>query len=323
MSKLKFCVFFLIISFSNLLHSQFTDEINSNRPGRSMMAFSVGKTVIQAEAGFFGLREKHDLLQYTANGFAVDLEVRYGFLFEQLELNAQFQVQSDKYKSRFVEENRSGMKVTTFGAKYLFYDPWKNYEEKPNLYSWKANHRFKWRQMIPAISAYVGINFGFSNNPYYPTPDNQASFSPKAMIITQNHFGEKWVFVTNIFADKLSTEYQNFGYVMTLTRGFNSDWSGFIENQAIIGDLYSDGIFRIGAARLIGSRFQVDASIGTNYKDTPSLLFGGIGASWRFDKNYKEVKIEKESGTKDEKRASKKKKKDKEKKKKRLDEVEP
>ena len=33
----------LAIQFS---FAQFTDDINSNRPGRSMMAFSVGKTVI-------------------------------------------------------------------------------------------------------------------------------------------------------------------------------------------------------------------------------------------------------------------------------------
>ena len=40
---------FLIISTKP--YAQYTDIINSNRPGKSMSAFSVGKTVIQAEPG--------------------------------------------------------------------------------------------------------------------------------------------------------------------------------------------------------------------------------------------------------------------------------
>ena len=53
------------------------------------------------------------------------------------------------------------LRQTLFGAKYLFFDPFKNYEEKPNLYSWKANHRFKWRQFLPAVAGYVGANLKF------------------------------------------------------------------------------------------------------------------------------------------------------------------
>jgi hypothetical protein len=34
---------------------------------------------------------------------------------------------------------------------------------------------------------------------------------------------------------------------------------------------------------------QIDASISTNFKDTPTVLYGGIGFSWRYDGNYKEV----------------------------------
>ena len=34
------------------INSQYTDQINSNRPGASVGAFSVGKNVIQSELGF-------------------------------------------------------------------------------------------------------------------------------------------------------------------------------------------------------------------------------------------------------------------------------
>ncbi len=74
---------FLLISATQ--YAQYTDIINSNRPGKSMSAFSVGKTVIQAEAGLYGISEKHDLLRYEANGFGTEIDVRYGAFFDQFE----------------------------------------------------------------------------------------------------------------------------------------------------------------------------------------------------------------------------------------------
>jgi hypothetical protein len=60
---------------------------------------------------------------------------------------------------------------------------------------------------------------------------------------------------------------------------------------------------------------QIDASISTNFKDTPSILYGGVGFSWRYDTNYKDVRInidnkdsDKKPKTKAEKRAAKTKK---------------
>ena len=69
---------------------------------------------------------------------------------------------------------------------------------------------------------------------------------------------------------------------------------------------------------MLQNNLQVDASISKNFKDTPDILYGGVGLSWRFDKKHKPVKIEndEEGG----KRVDKKKKEKKEKK--RKDEVE-
>jgi hypothetical protein len=146
------------------------------------------------------------------------------------------------------------------------------------------------------------------------------------MVLTQNQFG-KFVLCTNIILDKFFSEKQSIDYVVTLTRGFNSRWSGFLENQGFNGKYYSDAIFRTGAAFLVKQNVQIDGSIGVNYKDTPSVLAGGIGLSWRFDKNYSEVLYripkDKDKG-KDKKKskADKKKDKKKEKDKKRLDDIE-
>lgn len=288
--------------------AQFTDEINSNRPGRSMMAFSVGKTIIQAESGINYVSEDHKALDYKANGLMGEFDVRWGLFFEQLEFIAEIQYQKDTYTTANLEKERSALKKTLIGAKYLLYDPFKNYEDKPNVYSWKANHRFKWRQFIPAVAVYAGANFNFTDNPFNfaPSTVEEAAISPKAMVIAQNQFGSRWVLVTNIAYNKIGTDFASIDYILTLTRGFNKRWSGFIENQGFMGDYYADGIVRAGAAFLFHKDMQIDASIGKNIKDTPNLISGGIGFSWRFSDNYQEIKIEKDNGSKMDKKMKKK-----------------
>ena len=314
---------FLLASAVN--YAQFTDVINSNRPGESMAAFSVGKTVIQAELGFYGFDEEHNLTDYQASGFGSDLTVRYGAFFEQLEFIAELQYQNENYTRALIDEKHSGLKQTTIGAKFLLYDPEKNYQAKPNLYSWKANHKFSWRQFIPAVGVYAGVNINLSNDVFIRPLDALGNNVPadkktslKGMLLTQHQFG-KFVFVTNTIIDKFPDK-RNIDFIATLTRGFSPRWSGFIEGQVYSADTYSDLVFRGGAAFLVKQNVQVDASIGTNLKDTPSILIGGVGLSWRFDANYNEVylRIPKEEKSKEDKKKDKKK----EKAKKRLDEIE-
>jgi hypothetical protein len=294
--------------FSQLSVAQFTDEINSNRPGKSMMAFAVGKKIIQTETGINYNYENHDLLDYQATGFVGELAIRYGAFKEELEFIAEIQYQNDLYKTSFLEEKRSGFKQLTLGAKYLIYDPFKNFDEKVNIYSWKANHSFKWRNLLPALSIYAGANFNVGETPFNYAPEGieEPSFSPKVTAIAQNHFGNRWVLVTNLSYDKIGTDFASINYILTLTRGFNEKWSGFVENQGYMGDYYSDGILRAGAAFLFDPNMQLDASIGKNIKDTPNLFTVGIGFSWRFADQYEEVIYEKDTSSKMDKKVKKK-----------------
>jgi hypothetical protein len=300
MVKIKTLLTVVIFSIPWIHYGQHTDQINSNRPGETMSAFSVGKSVFQAEMGIYGIKEKHDILHYDARGFGADVVLRWGLFLEKLELVADLQYQSEQFTKNLNITQRSALKQTVLGAKYLIYDPFKNYEEKVNVYSWKANHKFKWHQLIPAVSVFAGANLTFSDNPYSFSPE--ASISPKVILITQNHLGDgKWVFVTNIIADYITTDFPSYGYAITMTRGFNDKWSGFVENQGFKSDFYSDAIVRGGAAYLVNKDLQIDASISTSLKNTPSILYGGIGISWRYDANYKEVRINIDSADSDKK----------------------
>ena len=311
--KTFFLVGFLLISATQ--YAQYTDIINSNRPGKSMSAFSVGKTVIQAEVGLYGIREKHDLSRYEANGFGTELDVRYGAFFDQFEFTLNTQYQYDWYQAPLINDTRGGFKQVTVGAKYLVYDPFIKQDE-PNIYSWKDNHKFNLKQFIPAVAVYAGLNFNLGDNPFtFPT---DRTISPKVMVITQNHFGSKWVWVNNIIADKYMTDYPTLGIISTMTRGFNMRWSGFLEFQGYKSDWYADTVFRLGAAYLVRENIQLDASFTKNVKDTPSLLLANVGMAWRFDSNY-ETNYKRVKG---EKKSKKDKKSKAEKGKKRKDEVE-
>jgi len=316
MSKFKSLIFLLVLLAAKTASAQYTDVINSNRPGKSMSAFSVGENVIQLESGINGTHEKHQLLGNESNGINAEFNIRWGLFFEQLEFSLELQHQTDQYKTYLGTETRNGLKQSILGAKYLLYDPYKNRKEKVNIYSWKANHKFKWNQFIPSVAAYAGVNMNFGS-PF--TFANDPKISPKLAIITQNQFSGGYVFVINIIADKITTDYPSYGYVMTLTKGFNEKWSGFLENQGFKSDFYSDALIRGGAAYLIRENIQLDASITTNFKNTPSVLYGGVGLSWRFDEAYQEVLIRSSDDSKDKDKDKKDKKKDK---KKRKDEVE-
>lgn len=289
MFKINFVLTLTLLFIPLLNYAQYTDQINSNRPGETMSAFAVGKSVIQLETGAFGISQKHHLLNYVTNGYGIDATIRYGMFMEKLEFIADIQYQSQLYEARLITMDQKALKQTILGAKYLLFDPFKNQEKKVNVYSWKVDKSFKWKQLIPAVSVFAGANITSANNPYHFS--SKAGISPKVILITQNHFGDgSWVFVTNTIADYIGTEFPSYGYAVTLTKGLNKNWSGFIENQGYKSDFYSDLIVRSGAAYLVTEDLQLDVSASASLKNTPSIFYGGIGFSWRYDGNYQEIR---------------------------------
>ena len=312
-----YLLLFVCLVFSTNAFSQYTEVINSNRPGVSSSAFAVGTNVIQLEVGPYILKETHTPLNYEVSGFGIDFTVRYGLLLSELEINIQGTYQNDTFTDNrstiSVENKRSNFKSFAIGAKYLVFDPYKNAEEdKPNLYSWKANHRFKWKSLIPAVAVYAGVNFDTKNNPY--VAPGVEGISPKIMIATQNNFAGGWVFVLNLIKDRIGTDQSDFQYILTVTHSFNPKWVVFGEAHGISSDFYADNLIRFGGAYLLSKDFQLDTAVTFNTKDTPSVFNVNFGASYRFD-FHKDKEIDNKSSAKDEAkrkfRGSKKKKKSK------------
>ena len=121
----KRCSILFILMFSfTFVSAQYTDMLNSNRPGFSQGAFSVGKNVLQFETGLGIGNEKHDLLNTETNAFVIDYGARYGFLKEELEISLMGTYQSNKTTQTLGglsnEYKESNFRSNTIGAKYLF-----------------------------------------------------------------------------------------------------------------------------------------------------------------------------------------------------------
>ncbi len=296
--------YFLIISFLSAF-AQFTETINTNRPGSSQGAYSVGKNIFQLEGGLSFQKEKHSVFDNETSATHIEYNLRFGLIKEQLEFNVQGLYRSATTEERIADINadikRTGFPFNAIGAKYLFYDPYKFKKQafkrtfwgyvpvkSKNLKSWKANNGFNWERLIPAVSGYVGFNFNSSSSDFAPqnNPDNrintvQSGISPKVVISAQNNWSKEWVFVANLVFDKIGSDVFDKRFILTSTYNYNDQWSFFGEYEGASSPIYKDYIFRTGATYAITEDFQLDALVTKNLKDSPSIFNFGFGASYR------------------------------------------
>ena len=321
----------LSLFLTGAIHSQYTDQINSNRPGVSIGAFAVGKGIVQFEGGFEFRKNKHrGYNNSTLNGSIGFLSARWGFLSERLELTYQgsfmFDKLTNKTSSQDLVYKRKGLLQNFLGIKFLIYDPFKK-EEKTNVYSWKANNVFKIKHLIPAVSLTAGGNFILGKNHPYPYGDvfdvlyrpifyqnlgvsteKEPFFSLRGVLATQSHFLRTWVFVTNFILDRYLTEQTAKSYILTLTHTFHPLWSVYLENEGMFSMRYNDQIFRTGAAYLFSDDIQIEGSVGVNSNTRPSANFFNLGISYRlnFHKDFiSAAEIEYKESKKEEKKLKK------------------
>jgi hypothetical protein len=292
------------------LQAQYTDVINSNRPGNSNGAYAVGKGVIQLESGYLNEQLPASELYAIQKRQAMEVVLRVGLFKEELEL---------MYEGNFEEAFRTlpnpvgilsnlafslvpgelsdiqpiflagALSTPTgwagrhrLGVKYLIYDHFKDPERnKPNLYSWRANNVFRLRNLIPSVALYAGANYIPKSTLFYP---RLSGFSPRIMAITQSRVTAKTVLTTNLIYDRIGTDRSQWSYVLSLSHNLNNPrWSVFAESQAISGEFDSGMQLRGGAAYLLSRNFQADIYIGSNPEDLMNTLNVAGGLSYRMD----------------------------------------
>ena len=290
MNKVLLISFFLNLFLVHNINSQYTEIINTNKPGSSQGAFSVGKNILQFENTAYFSENSHDIINYESQQTGLNFSVRFGAFLEKLELNidGNFQIEKiDDFKYNPVRRSEvSNFKFLRFGGKYLIYDPKKGLEDKPNYYSYWANKKFSFKNLIPAVSLYAALNIDSENNPY--TAYGVKGISPTVSIILQSNFSKRSVLICNLIGDRIGSTQNDYGYIISLTHAFSSRFISYLENQAIFSDFYADNKIELGVAYLINKNIQLDIGSSLNFKSTPKIFAFSFGYSHRFNLNSEE-----------------------------------
>ena len=301
-SILHFWAAFLSISIMSASNAQYTEVINSNRPSQSMGAFSVGKNVYQWEQGISFRQGAFDSF-YNASyaGLGTQIQLRVGIYKEQLEVLGTVDYQMDEltFQNAFgnTTMQRKGIRDFSAGVKYLVFDPFRNTDKyKPNLYSYHANNRIRWRDLIPAVSIYAGAQFAtvgiypyqesfYSLFNFNYSPIIEPTVSGAAMLILQQHLKPGFVLIHNVGMRYITADIQQKKLIGTLTYSTRDNWSVFGEYQIDDSLLYRDITLGAGIAYLLTENLQLDLAAHHSMKTTPQLLTAGIGVSYRIDKH--------------------------------------
>ena len=155
--------------------------------------------------------------------------------------------------------DRKNFKKFKIGAKYLLYDPNKGQKEKlPSIYSYHNRNfnpinptkskKFRFKNLIPAISAYVGMNLDSKNNPF--TAPNIKGVSPSISIITQSNFTNRSALIINLNSTRIGSNQNDFEYIFSLTHAFNEKFIAYVEKHGIKSDFYAENKLSFGLTYL-------------------------------------------------------------------------
>lgn len=288
LNHMRFFITFLILFLSLTISAQYTEVINSKRPGISESPFGVGSKVYQFESGIFYLKDDYPEFFRLHKSIGTEFFFRTGFISEKLEINANLALQKDKitqnlYLNNF--NNRAGISQFTLGAKYLFYMP--TYKDpSKEIRSWKAKMAFDWKRLIPSIGLYIGLNTNFLSQDF-----KKPSISPKASLLLQNDFSEDLKLITNIVGDYLSIkENRSLGYVTTFTYAITPRFSIFGEHQGTFTKYAKKYSLGGGVAYLFSKDLQLDLHARNNLQLDYFNLYANVGLSYRID-NHKDKLI--------------------------------
>ena len=285
----NFLLTLLCIAGFQSLVAQYTEIINSKRPGFSESPYGVGTKVFQMESGIF--YQKNDLksIFYTDNSLGGNLFLRYGNFIEKLEVNLDFAYQRDKRSIHNIFNTSpytvSGVSKLTLGAKYLIYNA-KYKDKSKEIRSWKKRHAFDWSRLVPSVGAYLGWNSNFLSSGF-----KEDGMSIKTAILLQNDINSRFVILTNLIADNILQENLEYGYILTATYALHKKWSVFGEHQSTFRkNVNNEFQYGIGTAYLLNKNVQLDISARTSIIGNGKTYYGSLGGAWRIDNHVKKKK---------------------------------
>ena len=274
-----------IISFfigSVMVFAQYTEVINSNKPGFSESPYSVGKGVYQFESNIFLRNTSISTTFSKPQSLGIEMLFRTSFFLDKLELNAQITYQKDKIAFKNIITSHyftSGLSRMTIGAKYLVYQ--QTYKDKSKeIRSWKRRNAFDITRLIPSVAVYLGMNTDFVNDIH-----KTGSITPKVGVLLQQNLTQDFNVITNFYYDNIGTDFAQYSYIITLTQSFSNRWSAFFENQMVIQKYQNNINLGAGLAYLYNRNLQFNTSARLIFEGKTQGYYAGLGVSYRIDKH--------------------------------------
>lgn len=283
MKNVKLILFLILFTFSfSSTHSQYTDVINSNKPGFSESPYSVGNGVYQFESNLFFRNTTTGPTFSTPQSFGIDLLFRTSFFLEKLEINTQLTYQRDKvaFKNIFQSDYfTTGLSRATIGAKYLLFQQ-KLTDKTKEVRSWKRRNAFDKKRLIPSVAIYLGMNNEFINDIH-----KTGKITPRVGILLQNDISSDFNIITNFYYDKMGSDFAEFSYIITGTFNFSGRWSVFIENQGIFQENRTNSNIGTGLAYLFSRNLQINTSARALFEGNASGFYASFGVSYRINRH--------------------------------------
>lgn len=292
MNKKLFFIFFISASF--ILKAQYTEVINSNRPGFSESPYSVGTGVYQFEGNFFFRDATATPVFSNPGAYGIDFAFRTSIGIERLELNVNTAFQNDKVAFNNIFESsyrKFGIGKLTVGAKYLLFEP--TYQDKSKeVRSWKKRHAFDWKRLYPSVAIYGGVNFGNMLSPVH----QRGGITQKLGILLQNEFSQYFNVITNFYFDYVGSQSTQYSLIATATYNFHFRWSAFIEHQSIFENFETKSNMGIGATYLFTRNLQINTSLRGTFEQDATGYYVSAGVSYRIDTHQDDYKEFDEEG---------------------------
>jgi len=251
--------FFLILFFNSVFtissRAQYSETIQSDRPGISIGLSTVGKNVFQIQTGpiFGNIKFEED---GETNILAESTVIRFG-LTRNVEVSTAFTLSRDKIKSANGETTLSGLSQADVGFRV-------------NLYEGGG--------LVPAVGFQSRLKLNILSKAF--NPDH---LGIECLLVTSQELTSYLSLTTNWGAIWNGRSADPRGvYTINLSFPIGDKLGGFVENFGSVKSNDFNTSFDAGVAYLVNNDLQLDISGGYGKNDGISDYFVDFGLSWRF-----------------------------------------
>jgi hypothetical protein len=272
------------------INAQYTDIINSNRPGLSESPFSVGLKVLQIESGLRSSFFKDQKINNSLKNRRFEQQFRFGLITERLEFSVTtFQDFNSVSNDLYDDIGYFGYGLSA-GTKFLIYkhNIEDTYEDKlEKMRSWNRKSEFDWNRLIPSVGISVSGTFDISP-PELPIINAYDPYNPSALssfqvaLLLQNDLNNYWSVNTNFIYERTFYSENRFFGVMSSNYVVNKRWAVFAEGRGQLKPHFQVEA-EAGAAYLFNTNLQIDGGIHTGFTSQGTILGFSTGFTWRID----------------------------------------